>query len=175
MAHPVKRPPGIRGSRRHRRIHLLAQFLEAAKRTGSGCARHARSRSPPSGPMPGCRDIDPLPWKTAVDREFGRHTMTTGMPARSRPVRLAMRVMPKLDLNGNIRANVSSAGKSRTLLWNVFDPRPTSPIIRMGPHSHRYHSDGSHAPQQQDELYGRTVLVGFGKQCTGSGAKPGPD
>jgi hypothetical protein len=48
-----------------------------------------------------------------------------------------MRVTPKLDLNGNIRASVSSGGKSRTPLENVFDPGSKSPNIRKGPHSDR--------------------------------------
>ena len=38
--------------------------------------------------------VRPLPCETASEREFGRHTMTTGMPIRSSPVTLAIRVIP---------------------------------------------------------------------------------
>jgi hypothetical protein len=50
----------------------------------------------------------PLPWKTALDRAFGRHAMTTGTPMRSSPVRLAMRVTPNFGSNGWRRAIVSA-------------------------------------------------------------------
>ena len=38
--------------------------------------------------------VSPLPCETATERAFGRQTITTGTPVRSRPVTLAMRVMP---------------------------------------------------------------------------------
>ena len=55
----------------------------------------------------------PLPLNTALDRAFGRQTMTTGMPVRSSPVRLATRVIPRTSLCARTRAIVSSAVKAR--------------------------------------------------------------
>ena len=50
----------------------------------------------------------PLPSDTATDREFGRVTMTVGNPIRSRPVRLATRVIPIARKCSLTAASVSS-------------------------------------------------------------------
>ena len=50
----------------------------------------------------------PLPCETAIEREFGRKTMTTGMPMRSSPVTLAILVMPISAMNGRALFSVSA-------------------------------------------------------------------
>ena len=49
----------------------------------------------------------PFPWDTKIDREFGRHTITTGMPTVSSPVTLASRPVPMTARNRRMRATVS--------------------------------------------------------------------
>src|SRR4051812_19172249 len=51
--------------------------------------------------------VTPLPCETATERALGRYTATTGIPIRSRPVKLAMRVMPINPIHVFIRATVS--------------------------------------------------------------------
>src|SRR6266404_4119097 len=48
----------------------------------------------------------PFPCDTAMEREFGRHTMTTGMPTLSSPVTLAILVMPMTGSNPRTRSSV---------------------------------------------------------------------
>ena len=55
----------------------------------------------------------PLPWATAMEREFGRHTMTTGIPIKSNPVMLATWVMPICGSSGVSRASVSAGDTVR--------------------------------------------------------------
>src|SRR5919108_4433567 len=50
----------------------------------------------------------PLPWETAMERELGRQTMTTGTPIESRRVTLAIRVMPITGASRQPRRTVSS-------------------------------------------------------------------
>jgi len=49
-----------------------------------------------------------LPWETAKPREFGRHTITTGIPGESRPVTFATRVMPSKGNSPRSAPTVSS-------------------------------------------------------------------
>ena len=49
--------------------------------------------------------VSPFPCDTATERALGRTTITTGIPTRSRPVTLAMRVMPIRASSGRRRAS----------------------------------------------------------------------
>ncbi len=69
--------------------------------------------------------VTPLPWESDSERELGRHTITTGMPMQSRPVTSATRVIPNGLKCRDIRMNVSSAERVRSL-------RCLSLIVGMG-------------------------------------------
>ncbi len=56
----------------------------------------------------------PLPSDTVTDREFGRHTVTTGRPMTSSPVISATRVMP---MTGKKRRTDSSVSSGETIRW----------------------------------------------------------
>ena len=49
----------------------------------------------------------------AIEREFGRKTITTGRPMRSSPVTLAIRVMPISAISGHTLAKVSDGAMVR--------------------------------------------------------------
>jgi hypothetical protein len=93
---------------------VLAHFRERGQsqgaRTCSAC--HVSAASISAEALAAAMSI-PLPLNTALDRAFGRQTMTTGMPVRSSPVRLATRVIPRTSLCARTRAIVSSAVKAR--------------------------------------------------------------
>src|SRR5438270_9808866 len=67
----------------------------------------------------------PLPWETASERALGRTTITTGIPIKSRPVTLAMRVIPMRGMSSRTRATVSAGS---TVLW-------VPALKRLGPRS----------------------------------------
>src|SRR5262245_61663463 len=58
-----------------------------------------------------------FPCDTAIERELGRTTITTGMPMQSRPVTLAMRVIPITGMKGHTRASVSAGVMERCVPW----------------------------------------------------------
>src|SRR5690349_21620302 len=58
-----------------------------------------------------------FPCDTAIERELGRTTMMTGMPMQSRPVTLAMRVIPITGMNGHPRASGSAGVMDRCVPW----------------------------------------------------------
>ena len=64
----------------------------------------------------------PFPLNTALDRALGRQTITTGMPVRSNPVTLAMRVIPNAAANVLTRATVSSGGTLRRVSGQYVTP-----------------------------------------------------
>ncbi len=59
--------------------------------------------------------LTPFPVETETDFELGRTTLMTGMVRRSRPVTLAIRVMPNAPRRGSSAASVSSGGRERTV------------------------------------------------------------
>ena len=109
---------------------LTAPFWAATaqrKLVVQACAECGYRRWPPGPLCPECQaeggtwtQVRPagVLWSVAtyhraLDRAFGRQTMTTGMPVRSSPVRLATRVIPRTFLCARTRAIVSSAVKAR--------------------------------------------------------------